>query len=64
MIKSIAIDDPNIFSICKNSLDKGGVILYPTDTLYGFGVDARNANAIKKVPVNRGTAPKAPEEPT
>ena len=49
MIKSIAIDDPNIFSICKNSLDKGGVIIYPTDTLYGFGVDARNENAIKKI---------------
>ena len=49
MIKSIAIDDPNIFSICKNSLDKCGVIIYPTDTLYGFGVDARNENAIKKI---------------
>ena len=49
MLKSIAIDHPNIFSICKNSLDKGGVIIYPTDTLYGFGVDARNENAIKKI---------------
>ena len=49
MIKNIPIDYPKIFSICKNSLDKGGVVIYPTDTLYGFGVDARNETAIKKL---------------
>ena len=49
MIKNIHIDHPEIFSICKNSLDNGGVIIYPTDTLYGFGVDARNETAIKKL---------------
>jgi L-threonylcarbamoyladenylate synthase len=27
----------------------GGIIVYPTDTLYGFGVDARNKSAIKKL---------------
>ena len=30
-------------SILKN----GGIIIYPTDTLYGFGVDATNSKAIE-----------------
>ena len=49
MIKNIPIDHPEIYSICKHSLDCGKVVIYPTDTLYGFGVDARNAAAIKKL---------------
>jgi len=34
-------------SIAFNIVNKGGVIIYPTDTLYGLGVDATNTNAIK-----------------
>lgn len=30
-------------------LKKGGVILYPTDTVWGLGCDASNAEAVKKV---------------
>ena len=40
----------------KESIDKavtllknGEVIIYPTDTLYGFGVDATNSKAIEKI---------------
>ena len=29
-----------------NSLNDGDVIVYPTDTLYGFGADATNTKAI------------------
>ena len=32
-------------SILKN----GGIIIYPTDTLYGFGVDATNSKAIESL---------------
>ena len=32
-----------------NSLTNGDVIVYPTDTLYGFGVDATNSDAIQKL---------------
>ena len=32
-----------------NILKDGGIIIYPTDTLYGFGVDATNSKAIKKL---------------
>mgnify|MGYP002526146341 CR=1 FL=1 len=27
----------------------GGVILYPTDTVWGIGCDATNAEAVKKI---------------
>ncbi len=30
-----------------NALKNGDIIVYPTDTLYGFGVDATNTNAIQ-----------------
>ena len=30
-------------------LKKGGLILYPTDTIWGIGCDATNADAIKKI---------------
>ncbi len=30
-------------------LKKGGVILYPTDTIWGLGCDATNTSAVKKV---------------
>jgi L-threonylcarbamoyladenylate synthase len=36
----------------KNAIDvmrKGGVILYPTDTVWGIGCDATNAEAVKRV---------------
>jgi len=32
-----------------DSLNNGDVIVYPTDTLYGFGVDATNSEAIQKL---------------
>jgi L-threonylcarbamoyladenylate synthase len=31
------------------ALRKGGIILYPTDTIWGLGCDATNAEAVKKV---------------
>jgi len=30
-------------------LHKGGIILYPTDTVWGLGCDAGNANAVAKI---------------
>ena len=34
---------------CIEVLRKGGVILYPTDTIWGIGCDATNAAAVKRV---------------
>ena len=30
-------------------LNKGGIILYPTDTVWGLGCDATNAEAVKRI---------------
>jgi len=35
-------------------LNNGGVIVYPTDTLYGFGCDAKNESAIEKINALKG----------
>ncbi len=35
-------------------LNEGGVIIYPTDTIYGFGCNAKNDNAIKKINLIKG----------
>ena len=35
--------------LAHNALKNGEVIVYPTDTLYGFGVDATNTDAIHRL---------------
>ena len=34
---------------CLDTLKKGGLILYPTDTIWGIGCDATNAEAVEKI---------------
>jgi L-threonylcarbamoyladenylate synthase len=34
---------------CLEVLRKGGLILYPTDTIWGIGCDATDENAVKKI---------------
>ena len=36
-------------NLAIESLREGNIIVYPTDTLYGFGVDATNSDAIRKL---------------
>src|SRR6478609_8225011 len=38
-------------------LRKGGVIIYPTDTVYGIGCDIHNARAIERICKIKGIAP-------
>ncbi len=33
----------------SNILKEGGIILYPTDTIWGIGCDARNSSAVEKI---------------
>ena len=42
-------EDNDSVNISCSILSKGGVIVYPTDTLYGLGCDATNEKAIKKI---------------
>lgn len=39
-------------------LKQGGVIIYPTDTLYGLGCDISNAKAVEKIAKIKGVNPK------
>ncbi|MCK4465456.1 MAG: Sua5/YciO/YrdC/YwlC family protein, partial [Bacteroidales bacterium] len=32
-----------------NILKRGGIILYPTDTIWGLGCDATNEKAVNKI---------------
>lgn len=34
---------------CIDVIKKGGIILYPTDTIWGIGCDATNADAVDKI---------------
>ncbi len=34
---------------CVDVMRKGGIILYPTDTIWGIGCDATNAEAVKRI---------------
>ena len=49
MSKRININHHNAVKFAINILAEGGVIVYPTDTLYGFGADATNDEAIEKI---------------
>jgi len=47
MIYSIL--DKNSIDIAANLVDQGEIIIYTTDTLYGFGVDATNSKAVESL---------------
>src|SRR6188474_380433 len=34
---------------CLSVLKRGGIILYPTDTIWGLGCDATNAEAVDRI---------------
>jgi L-threonylcarbamoyladenylate synthase len=54
MVKRINIDNFEAIKSAITILNKGGIIAYPTDTLYGLGVDATNDKAIDKVNLLKG----------
>ncbi len=39
----------NDISRCLQVLNRGGLILYPTDTVWGIGCDATNESAVEKI---------------
>lgn len=59
MILKIYNDSPNPKAIDQavDVLKKGGVIIYPTDTVYGMGCDITNQKAIERVCQIRGLNP-------
>lgn len=59
MLIKIYEDNPNPKAIeqAVDILKKGGVIIYPTDTVYGIGCDITNQKAIERVCKIRGIKP-------
>ena len=51
MSKIISLEDEyeNAFSEAKKALSAGGVIIYPTDTVYGIGGDARKKEVVEQI---------------
>ena len=42
-------NDDNALNNASKVISSGGIIVYPTDTVYGFGVDATNENSIHRL---------------
>jgi len=42
-------DHDTAFEAALAAISAGGIVIYPTDTLYGMGCDATNAEAVKKL---------------
>jgi tRNA threonylcarbamoyl adenosine modification protein (Sua5/YciO/YrdC/YwlC family) len=59
MLVSINPDNPQgrLINRLVEILEDGGVIIYPTDTVYGIGCDITNKNAVEKVARVRGMDP-------
>ena len=49
MGKLVKINSPDAALQACDVMYKGGIIAYPTDTIYGFGCDSKNETAIKKI---------------
>ncbi len=51
MLISIHPDNPNIREIGKlvQILKSGGLVIFPTDTIYGMGCDITNSKAVEKI---------------
>ncbi len=51
MLVKLFNENPNLREVLKITevLRKGGLIVYPTDTVYGLGCDITNARAVEKV---------------
>jgi len=60
-ILSITEDDfDSAVDIARPILRSGGIIIYPTDTVYGIGGDATSDDVVKKISKIKGTSPDKP----
>ena len=59
MLVEINADNPQdrLIQQMVDILEDGGVIIYPTDTVYGIGCDITNKNAVERVARLRGLDP-------
>ena len=52
--------DPNTIHAAVQVIRQGGVIAFPTSTLYGLGADAKNSHAVEKIFDIKGRQPQHP----
>ena len=59
MLVSINADNPQgrLIQQMVNILEDGGVIIYPTDTVYAFACDINQKNAVEKICKLKGIKP-------
>ncbi len=48
-MRVIDVNSADAVPLALSVIEEGGIIIYPTDTIYGFGVDAGNEDAIDKL---------------
>ena len=48
-MKTISINDKNLYKLVNKVLWDGGVVMHPTETCYGLAVDVYNESALKKL---------------
>ncbi len=41
-------------------IQSGGLLVYPTETVYGIGADARNPDAVRRIPIVKGRDERRP----
>jgi L-threonylcarbamoyladenylate synthase len=59
-METIPLSDPEAVARATAVLRAGGIILYPTDTLYGLGADALSNEAVAKIYALKGRDEKKP----
>ena len=47
--KHFEIQRKNLIEFAKNILQKGGLVIFPTETVYGIGGNANNSKAVKLI---------------
>jgi tRNA threonylcarbamoyl adenosine modification protein (Sua5/YciO/YrdC/YwlC family) len=60
MLVKIYPENPNLrqVELVVKTLRQGGIIIYPTDTVYGLGCDIMNAKAVERIIKIKGYKPK------
>lgn len=48
-VLNFTCSDPGELIECAKLIDRGGIIIFPTDTVYGIGCDPSNESAVRKL---------------
>lgn len=58
--RELSLLEDDLFEQMKNCAEHHGLIVYPTDTFYGLGADARDNRAVQRVFEVKGRVPNKP----